>query len=200
MICPRCGANVASGKKFCGDCGSPLPWRCRACGSENPPDKRFCGDCGAAQTSGSTALPEPPPAAIAPLPERRQLTVMFADLVGSTPLGARLDPEDLREVMSTYHNCVASVVVRFDGFVAHYVGDGVLIYFGYPQAHEDNAERAARAGLAIVKAVSHLNTVAGPAGTLGTRIGIATGVVVVGDLIGSGSSLDSSTENSVQPT
>ncbi len=190
MICPRCGANVASGKKFCGDCGSPLPWRCRACGSENPPDKRFCGDCGAAQTSGSTALPEPPPAAIAPLPERRQLTVMFADLVGSTPLGARLDPEDLREVMSTYHNCVASVVVRFDGFVAHYVGDGVLIYFGYPQAHEDNAERAARAGLAIVKAVSHLNTVAGPAGTLGTRIGIATGVVVVGDLIGSGSSLE----------
>jgi class 3 adenylate cyclase len=115
---------------------------------------------------------------------------MFADLVGSTPLATRLDPEDLREVLSTYHGCIASVVTGFDGFVAHYVGDGALVYFGYPHAHEDDTERAARAGLAIVKAVSYLHTVAGPAGTLKARIGIATGIVVVGDLIGSGSSLE----------
>src|SRR5262249_19855650 len=125
-----------------------------------------------------------------PMAERRQLTVMFADLVGSTALGARLDPEDLREVISTYHGCVAGAVAQFDGFVAHYVGDGVLVYFGYPQAHEDDAERAARAGLAIVKAVSHLETLAGLPGTLNTRVSIATGVVVVGDLIGSGASLE----------
>src|SRR5262249_49225033 len=123
MICPRCGANAASGKKFCGDCGSPLPWQCRACGSENPSDKRFCGDCGAAQAAGPAGLPERPPVAAAPTPERRQLTVMFTDLVGSTALGTRLDPEDLREVISAYHLCVAGIVARFGGFVAHYVGD-----------------------------------------------------------------------------
>ncbi|MFL5003022.1 MAG: AAA family ATPase [Xanthobacteraceae bacterium] len=141
-------------------------------------------------SAAAAAQPLRSATATAPLPERRQLTVMFADLVGSTPLGARLDPEDLREVLSTYHGCVASVVASFDGFVAHYVGDGVLVYFGYPHAHEDDAERAAHAGLGIVKAVSHLHTVAGPAGTLNARIGIATGIVVVGDLIGSGSSLE----------
>ncbi len=190
MICPRCGAQVAEGNKFCGDCGSPLPWQCKACGSENPAGKRFCSECGAAMGSAAAAVQPRSLAAMAPLPERRQLTVMFSDLVGSTPLGARLDPEDLREVLSAYHSCVSGVVAGFDGFIAHYVGDGVLVYFGYPHAHEDDAERAARAGLAIVKAVSGLHTVAGPAGTLNTRIGIATGVVVVGDLIGSGSSLE----------
>src|ERR1700704_4337013 len=110
MICPRCGANVASGKKFCGDCGSPLPWQCSACGSDNPPDKRFCADCGAAQIAEATGPRELPGAVpAAPAPERRQLTVMFADLVGSTGLGARLDPEDLREVITAYQACVTSL-------------------------------------------------------------------------------------------
>ena len=86
--------------------------------------------------------------------ERRQVTVMFSDLVGSTPLSARMDPEDLREVISAYQKCVAETVGRFGGFVAKYMGDGVLIYFGYPQAHEDDAERAVRAGLELVTAVS----------------------------------------------
>jgi len=190
MICLRCGARVASGKRFCGDCGSPLPWQCSVCGSENPSGKKFCGDCGAAQTAGPATVRERLPIARAPIPERRQLSVMFVDLVGSTALGARLDPEDFREVISAYHGCVGSIVARFDAFVAHYVGDGVLVYFGYPQAHEDDAERAARAGLTIVEAITHLQTVAGPAGTLNARVGIATGLVVVGDLIGSGSSLE----------
>ena len=115
--------------------------------------------------------------------ERRQVTVMFSDLVGSTALSARMDPEDLREVISAYQKCVAETVQRFGGFVAKYMGDGVLVYFGYPQAHEDDAERAVRAGLDLVAAVGALKTHA----TLQTRVGIATGLVVVGDLIGSGS-------------
>jgi len=107
---------------------------------------------------------------------------MFCDLVGSTALSARMDPEDLREVVSAYQKCVAQVVQRFGGFVAKYMGDGVLVYFGYPQAHEDDAERAVRAGLELIQAVSGLQSSA----PLQTRVGIATGLVVVGDLIGSG--------------
>ena len=115
--------------------------------------------------------------------ERRQVTVMFSDLVGSTALSARMDPEDLREVISAYQKCVAETVHRFDGFIAKYMGDGVLIYFGYPQAHEDDAERAVRAGLELIAAVTALQAPA----PLQTRVGIATGLVVVGGLIGSGS-------------
>ncbi len=114
--------------------------------------------------------------------ERRQVTVMFSDLVGSTALSARIDPEDLREVISAYQKCVAETMRRFGGFVAKYMGDGVLVYFGYPQAHEDDAERAVRAGLELTAAVAGLKTRA----SLQTRVGIATGLVVVGDLIGSG--------------
>src|SRR5262249_48272286 len=112
--------------------------------------------------------------------ERRQVTVMFSDLVGSTTLSARMDPEDLREVISAYQKCVAETVHRFDGFVARYMGDGVLVYFGYPQAHEDAVERAIRAGLELITAVAALKSL-----SLRTRVGIATGLVVVGDLFGS---------------
>jgi class 3 adenylate cyclase/predicted ATPase len=114
--------------------------------------------------------------------EHRQLTVMFTDLVGSTALSTKLDPEDLRTAIGAYHKCVAETVTRFDGFVAKYMGDGVLIYFGYPQAHEDDAERAVRAGLTLIDAVHRLTTVE----PLQVRIGIGTGVVVVGDIVGSG--------------
>jgi len=114
--------------------------------------------------------------------ERRQLTVMFCDLVGSTPLSTRFDPEDLREIVGAYHRCVTDTVARFAGFVAKYMGDGVLIYFGYPEAHEDDAERAVRAGLAIIDAVARLATPE----PLNVRLGIASGLVVVGDLIGAG--------------
>src|SRR5271167_3114125 len=107
---------------------------------------------------------------------------MFSDLVGSTALSARMDPEDLREVISAYQKCVAKTVRRFGGFVAKYMGDRVLIYFGYPHAHEDDAERAVRAGLELIAAVTALKAPA----PLQTRVGIATGLVVVGDLIGSG--------------
>jgi class 3 adenylate cyclase len=115
--------------------------------------------------------------------ERRHLTVMFCDLVGSTALSARLDPEDMQELLLAYHARVGDVAGRHGGFVAKYLGDGALIYFGYPQAHEDDAERAVRAGLALVESVSEL-TAAGE--RLGARVGIATGLVVVGDLVGAG--------------
>ena len=115
--------------------------------------------------------------------ERRQLTVMFVDLVGSTALAARLDPEDMREVIGTYHRCIAEAVGRFGGFVAKYMGDGVLVYFGWPQADEADAERAVRAALATLDAVGQI----APDGErLAARIGIASGLAVVGDLLGAG--------------
>jgi class 3 adenylate cyclase/predicted ATPase len=131
------------------------------------------------RTPASSEITPPAPRTDA---ERRQVTVMFSDLVGSTALSARMDPEDLREVISAYQKCVAETVRRFGGFVAKYLGDGVLVYFGYPQAHEDDAERAVRAGLELIAAVTGLKTRV----SLQTRVGIATGVVVVGDLLGAG--------------
>ncbi|MGH7062362.1 MAG: adenylate/guanylate cyclase domain-containing protein, partial [Stellaceae bacterium] len=133
---------------------------------------------------GPKAASEGPTAtAYAAEAERRQLSVMFCDLVGSTALSGRFDPEDLREIVGIYHHCVAETVAAFGGFVAKYMGDGVLVYFGYPRAHEDDAERAVRAGLAVIGAVRGL---AAPV-PLDARLGIASGLVVVGDLIGEGS-------------
>jgi class 3 adenylate cyclase/predicted ATPase len=137
-------------------------------------------------TAAEQAAPAPSAAVILPKPanvaERRQVTVMFADLVGSTELSARMDPEDLRDIISTYQKCVTGTVRRFGGFVAKYMGDGVLIYFGYPEAHEDDPDRAVRAALELIVAVSALKARV----LLQIRIGIATGVVIVGDLLGSG--------------
>jgi class 3 adenylate cyclase/predicted ATPase len=132
-----------------------------------------------ASTTSPASVPQPTDAA-----ERRQLTVMFCDLVGSTAMSARLDPEDLGGVIGSYHHCCATSIERNGGFVAKYMGDGVLSYFGYPQAHEHDAERAVRAGLGIVEATPKLVTAAGS--PLRVRIGIATGLVVVGDIVGSG--------------
>jgi class 3 adenylate cyclase/predicted ATPase len=135
-------------------------------------------DVAQSATSAASAPTSPPPIDA----ERRQLTVMFCDLVGSTALSTRHDPEDLRELIGAYHHAVADTVGRFDGFVAKYMGDGVLIYFGYPRAHEDDAERAVRAGLAVIDAVGRLPG----REDLRVRLGIATGLAVVGDLIGAG--------------
>jgi class 3 adenylate cyclase len=137
----------------------------------------------AAASPSSPSVTAPPVATppVEPRPEitgeRRHVTVMFCDLVGSTALSARMDPEDLREVISGYQKCVTQTVQRFGGFVAKYMGDGVLVYFGYPQAHEDDAERAVRAGLELIPAMGALKSSA----PLQTRVGIATGLVVVGE-------------------
>jgi len=127
-------------------------------------------DMGGKATSADAA-PSAPTVSLEDRAERRQVTVMFSDLVGSTALSARMDPEDLREVISAYQKCAAETVQRFGGFVAKFMGDGVLVYFGYPQAHEDDPERAVRAGLELVAAVGALKTHA----PLQTRVGIATG-------------------------
>jgi len=207
MRCPKCETDNREGRRFCGDCGAPLAQACPACGFSNEPGESFCGGCGisVASPAGGRAASPAAPAAIVdeapPIPvaaaepdsrenvpdaERRQLTIMFCDLVGSTALSERLDPEDLREVMNAYHGCCARAIEQFDGFVARYVGDGVLAYFGYPRAHEDDAERAVRAALGVVEAVSRLAP--RPGLTIAVRVGIATGLVVAGEIIGKGAS------------
>jgi class 3 adenylate cyclase len=130
--------------------------------------------------------------------ERRQLTVMFCDLVGSTPLSGRVDPEDLRGIIRAYHRCCTELIERNGGFVAKYMGDGVLAYFRYPQAHEHDAERAVRAALNLVEAVPKLATHAGL--PLQVRVGIATGLVVVGDLIGAGAAQEQAVVGETEPS
>lgn len=184
MKCLSCGADVPEGSKFCTECGAAVRIVCLACHHPNAPGAKFCAECGANLRVGVDE-PAAPPVAVreASAAERRQVTVLFSDLVGSTELSSRLDLEDLRDVIGRYHACVAETVSPFDGFVAKYMGDGVLVYFGYPHAHEDDTEQAVRAGLALIDAVGELQA----AEPLQVRIGIATGLVVVGDLIGAGS-------------
>jgi class 3 adenylate cyclase len=183
--CPSCHAETPDTGKFCIACGAGPPVQCQSCGASNPAGAKFCAECGqklpASRKAGSLNASDPSSQQTA---ERRQLTVMFCDLVGSTDLSARLDPEELREIIRDYHHCCAEAIAKAGGFVAKYLGDGVLAYFGYPQAHEYDAEHAVRAGLALTEAVPKLKTVSGV--PLQVRVGIATGVVVVGDLLGEG--------------
>ena len=188
--CPACQAQIPDSSRFCPQCGAAQSLACAACGHDNAPGSRFCAQCGGKLGEAPAAEPaKPAPAPAAPpraasAAERRQLTVMFCDLVGSTALSTRLDPEDLREVIAAYHKCAAEMAARFSGFVAKYMGDGVLIYFGYPEAHEADAENARargardhREGQPPARSATRDHQV---------RIGIATGLVVVGELVGSG--------------
>jgi len=157
MNCPSCHSDTPDSSKFCISCGAALPARCPSCGSANPPAAKFCLECGQklsaskqeAPAKAATTSMASPTSHTEGAAERRQLTVMFVDLVGSTSLSARLDPEDMREIIGAYHRCCAEQITKADGFVAKYMGDGVLAYFGYPHAHEDDAERAVRSALAL---------------------------------------------------
>ena len=188
MDCPGCHAKNRDGRRFCAECGAPLVATCPMCGTPNLPTEAFCGGCG--KRFAGNAAPSTARRRLFPVPERRQLTVMFCDLVGSTALSHQLDPEDLRQVIRSYQEAARQVVLHYDGFVASYMGDGVLVYFGYPQAQEDAAARAVHAGLETIKALDRLEPLptANGVGRLRARIGIATGLVVVGDLISEGSS------------
>lgn len=181
MKCPSCHAAVSQLARFCGQCGEALARNCPSCGNSEAPGSRFCSKCGQilVGSSSATRAPATPDPGVA---ERSHLTVMFCDLVGSTALSVHLDVEDLHGVIAAYHRRAAEVVTRFGGFAARRVGDGVLVYFGYPLAHEDDPERAVRAALALIEEIGQLESPE----PLQVRLGIATGLVVVGDLVGSG--------------
>src|SRR5262249_42443440 len=166
MQCASCGFANPEGLKFCNECGTPLARRCAQCGGENVPQAKFCGQCGhalaappptgrqqrrpTAQRAKRTKAKAPettvPRPAISEA-ERRQLTVLFCDLVDSTALSERLDPEDLREVVRAYQETCTTIIDHYAGHIAQHLGDGLLVYFGYPAAHEDDAQRAVRTGL-----------------------------------------------------
>jgi class 3 adenylate cyclase/predicted ATPase len=187
MRCPSCDHDNRAERRFCAECGAALAAVCASCGAANQPGEKFCGGCGVRLPTGPSATAASPPArepeAALPAGERRQLTVLFCDLVGSTPLSQQLDAEEWRDVVEAYHRTAAAAVTRLGGHVAQYLGDGLLIYFGWPTAREDDPERAIRAGLAILDAMAPLNaTLAAGQGTrLAVRIGIHTGPVVIAD-------------------
>ncbi len=174
MRCSSCQHENPSEHRFCAGCGAALTRSCPACGCAARPEDAFCGACGAPLAANAGSAPAPSEERA----ERRQLTVAFCDLVDSTRLSAALDAEDWRELVRRYQGAAAGAIERFGGHVAQYLGDGILAYFGWPRAHEDDAERAVRAGLAIVDAVGGL------AGALAVRVGIHTGPVVVGEMGG----------------
>jgi TOMM system kinase/cyclase fusion protein len=194
MNCIHCGFENAAGLRYCGNCGTKFGQRCPKCGSDNNTAKGtslLCVQCGMRLEDASPPLkldrPAPPLPIVAPDSERRHVTVVFCDLVGSTALSQRLDPEELRDVILSYRTVCAECTRRFGGYVARYVGDGLLIYFGYPHAHDDDAVMAVRAALEIIAAIKRLQFGALLEDGLQLRVhlGLHTGLVVVGDL-GSG--------------
>jgi len=188
--CLECNHENREQARFCAACGASLPVCCPGCGAVSQQQADFCDTCGTSLKNSMTPASKdraPTRDSTADLAgsdaERRHLTVLFCDLVGSTNLSEHLDPEDFRELLAAYQHSCATVVSHYDGHVARYVGDGLLIYFGYPQAHEDDAPRALRAALNIVEAVGKLDLeLVLPVEALAVRIGIATGTVVVGDI------------------
>src|SRR6516162_8583437 len=152
MRCSKCGSDNREGCRFCRSCGAKFGTVCPQCGAANEADENFCGGCGAALGDAASAAAAARTALVTASAggERRHLTVLFCDLVGSTEIAARLDPEEWRDMVATYHRAAAEAITRFGGYVAKYLGDGVMAYFGWPEAHDNDGERAARAGLAII--------------------------------------------------
>jgi len=179
--CRQCEQDLPQGFAFCTRCGTPVGQNCAHCGFANPGDARFCGGCG---------RPDPfvNAGSIRTEAELRQLTVMFCDLVGSTELSQRLDPEELRDAIRAYQQYCGSLIAELEGHIAQYLGDGLLVYFGYPQAHEDDPSRALRAALTIVDGLPELNSRLGRSlpqlrsCPLDVRVGVHTGPVVVGEM------------------
>src|SRR5262245_53089429 len=201
MKCPRCQADNREEARFCRECGALFGVVCSSCGAKVQAGSKFCDSCGTPLAAAPRPRPEQAPldkaqaanaedgaSKVPTEAERRQLTVLFCDLVGSTQLSGQLDPEDLRAVVRAYQEAAAAVIHQYAGHIAQYLGDGLLVYFGYPTAHEDDARRAVHTGLGIVEAIADLNThLTGQyAVQLAVRIGIHTGPVVVGEMGGGG--------------
>jgi class 3 adenylate cyclase len=196
MNCPDCQTENPLNTKFCIECGAAMKRRCSNCGSENLPRAKFCGECGLLLTASTFApLSEsdgptnsaPSNARVSADGERRHLTVLFCDLADSTALASQMDPEDWRAAVAAYHLAATDVITRFGGHVAKYLGDGVMAFFGYPEAHDNDAERAARAALGLLDALAMLNE-SSVHPRLAARIGIDSGPVVVG--VGAGPGAD----------
>src|SRR5437667_7049053 len=193
MTCASCGSENAPGRKFCGQCGSPLAVVCPACSAPNPPEDKFCGECGSPLGAAVTAAP-------APAAERRLVSVLFADLVGFTSLSESRDPEEVRELLTRYFDTCRRLIALYGGSVEKFIGDAVMAVWGTPTAQEDDAERAVRAGLDLVSAVADLGQEVGA--ELRARAGVLTGEaavtvgaegqgMVAGDLVNSASRIQS---------
>jgi class 3 adenylate cyclase len=216
--CTKCGTENREGRKFCAQCGQPLGSVCASCGTQNEAGERFCGGCGAALSkseavsTGSVGLSDrgrssgpTPEGETGLVGERRHLTVLFCDLVGSTEISSKLDPEEWRDTVAGYHRAAAEEITRFGGHVAKYLGDGVMALFGYPEAHDNDAERAALAGLAILEAIMRLNEEP-KRPRLSARVGVDSGEVVVGagagkeaDVFGDAPNIAARVQASAQP-
>ncbi len=189
MLCEKCGFKNPENMRFCGQCATPLNTTCPSCNFSNPFDFEFCGQCATRldttqnTKSRSTASPHTPKQQSA---ERRQLTVLFCDIIGSSSLSERIDPEELRDIMRDYRDICNKIVSGYGGYIAQYLGDGILVYFGYPHAHEDDAQRAAFAALEIIKRIPEniYPSQQSDDVRLAVRIGIHTGLVVVGEIGG----------------
>jgi hypothetical protein len=184
MRCSACGHENRSGRKFCAECGAPLAVTCSACGAANEPGERFCGECGSPLEGAATAST---PVA-GPSVERRFVSVLFADLVGFTPLSESRDAEEVRELLSRYFDTARTVIGRYGGNVEKFIGDAVMAVWGAPTAQEDDAERAVRAALELVDAVAALGEgLAARAGVLTGEAAVTIGAegqgMVAGDLV-----------------
>src|SRR4029077_1160872 len=200
MTCPSCGRQNRAERRFCTECGGRLAPVCPSCGARIEGPEKFCGACGAQLCERHAPAAADRESNQLPAGERRQLTVMFCDLVGSTPLSSQLDPEELPDVVVQYQRAVGAAVAGFGGHVAQLHGDGLLVYFGWPQAHDDAAALAVRAGLAILDAVDELGQRLRM--SLRVRIGMHTGEVVIsedGDIFGETPNVASRVQTAAEP-
>ena len=194
MLCHACNTDNRPERKFCAKCGQSLLSPCSECGFKNQPDESFCGGCGKDLGEKNESTSPPRDSALesgSGSAERRQLTVLFCDLADSTRMSVRMDPEDLNRLNRDYQDICSGVIKQFSGFVARYMGDGILSYFGYPVAHENDAENAILAALELLRQIDKLKPEDYQGERLSIRIGIATGAVVVGDVVGEGASRES---------
>jgi class 3 adenylate cyclase/tetratricopeptide (TPR) repeat protein len=204
VICSSCGTENRTGRKFCSSCGTALAFACSNCGAANEPDDRFCGECGEALANSAGPMPPATPARAEAVAERKLVSVLFTDLVGFTSFSESRDPEDVRELLSSYFEVARTLIERYGGNVEKFIGDAVMAVWGAPLTREDDAERAVRAGLELVQAVAALGEESGVA-DLAARAGVATGEtavtlgaegqgLVAGDLVNTAARVQSAAE------